>query len=102
MKLNSGKKTERYDKALRQVGSFETVEGFWRIYNHLLRPNDLPKLTDHHLFKDGIKPMWEDPANKMGGQWLIRLKKGIASKYWEELVSLCLALSFSIHHSIYS
>lgn len=35
------------------------VQGFWRLYNHLVRPNDLPNTMDYHLFKTGIKPMWE-------------------------------------------
>lgn len=35
------------------------VEGFWRLYNHMMRPNDLPNTMDYHLFKTGIKPMWE-------------------------------------------
>ena len=30
---------------------------------------------DYSLFKKGIKPMWEDDANKIGGRWLINLDK---------------------------
>ena len=30
--------------------------------------------------------MWEDPNNKEGGKWLIRLKKGILSVVWERLI----------------
>lgn len=41
---------------------------------------------DYHLFKTDIKPMWEDPANRKGGKWMIRVRKGIASRYWEDLV----------------
>ena len=52
----------------------------------MVRPNDLPNTSDYHLFKEGIKPMWEDDANRWGGKWLVRLKKGLASKYWEDLV----------------
>ena len=25
-----------------------------------------------HLFKDGIKPMWEDEQNKNGGKWVFQ------------------------------
>jgi translation initiation factor 4E len=32
----------------------------------------------------GVKPTWEDPINSKGGKWIIRLKKGLASRYWEE------------------
>ena len=30
--------------------------------------------------------MWEDPNNKAGGKWLIRLKKGILNIVWERLI----------------
>lgn len=35
------------------------IEGYWKYYNHLVRPHDLPNTSDYHLFKEGIKPMWE-------------------------------------------
>lgn len=35
------------------------IEGYWKYYNHLVRPHDLPNTADYHLFKEGIKPMWE-------------------------------------------
>lgn len=35
------------------------VEQFWRFYSHLVRPGDLSGHSDFHLFKEGIKPMWE-------------------------------------------
>ena len=36
-----------------------TVEGFWRHYQWLKRPSTLALQSDYHLFKEGIKPMWE-------------------------------------------
>lgn len=30
--------------------------------------------------------MWEDPANANGGKWILRLRKGLASRMWEKLV----------------
>jgi translation initiation factor 4E len=35
---------------------------------------------DYHLFKEGIKPAWEDTHNARGGLWMMRLKKGLASR----------------------
>ena len=35
------------------------VEQFWRFYSHMVRPGDLTGHSDFHLFKEGIKPMWE-------------------------------------------
>ena len=50
------------------------------------RVASLPTGFDYHLFQEGIKPMWEDPNNKAGGKWLIRLKKGILNIVWERLI----------------
>lgn len=32
------------------------------------------------------RPVWEDPLNISGGKWIIRLKKGVADRIWEDLV----------------
>ncbi|KAF0688384.1 Aste57867_20004 [Aphanomyces stellatus] len=99
MKKNSGK-TESYEKSIKELGEFRTVQGFWRVYNHLIRPNDLPNTTDYHLFKAGIKPMWEDAANRRGGKWMIRIRKGIASRYWEDLVLAIVGEQFDVGNEI--
>ena len=56
------------------------------MYSHLKRPSALPTVSDYHFFKDGIRPVWEDDENKHGGKWIMRLKKGVADRYWEELL----------------
>jgi len=33
-------------------------------------PSQLPLGTDYYLFREGIKPSWEDPMNVNGGRWL--------------------------------
>lgn len=38
------------------------------------------------MFRQGVRPVWEDAANINGGKWIVRLKKGLASRYWENLV----------------
>jgi translation initiation factor 4E len=43
-------------------------------------------VSDYHFFKEGIRPVWEDDENKRGGKWIMRLKKGVADRYWEELL----------------
>lgn len=43
--------------------------------------------TDYLLFHSQIRrPIWEDPLNIDGGKWIIRLRKGIADRLWEDLV----------------
>lgn len=63
-----------------------TAQDFWRVYKHLKRPSQLPAVSDYHFFKDGIRPVWEDEENKRGGKWIMRLKKGVADRYWENLL----------------
>merc|ERR1712020_634215 len=82
------------------IGSFTTCEHFWHIYSHLVRPGDLTTHSDFHLFKQGIKPMWEDEANKFGGKWIVRLRKGLASRCWENLVLAMLGEQFMVGEEI--
>ena len=35
------------------------VEQFWSYYSYMVRPGDLPGNSNVHLFKHGIRPMWE-------------------------------------------
>ena len=45
-------------------------------------------MLNAHLYSIGL--IFQDDANKEGGKWILRLRKGIASRYWENLVrSFC-------------
>lgn len=48
-----------YEDNIKHLGSFSSVEQFWSHYCHLARPSELPPHSDIHIFKMGIKPMWE-------------------------------------------
>ncbi len=56
--------------------------------------------SDLHLFREGIKPAWEDPNNCKGGHWTIRLKKGLTSYYWEELLFAIIGEQFDVGNEI--
>jgi translation initiation factor 4E len=75
-----------YEDNIKRIAEFSTVEGFWGSYCHLSRASTLPNPTDLHLFKEGIRPLWEDAANRSGGKWIIRFKKLVSGRYWEDLV----------------
>lgn len=62
-----------YFQSLTMVGQCTTVEQWWGMYSHLTRPDDLPNDTSFHLFKVGVRPMWEDGTNINGGKW-VRLR----------------------------
>ncbi|KAG1864141.1 eukaryotic translation initiation factor 4E class I [Suillus subalutaceus] len=60
---------------IKRVVSFDSVEEFWGLYNHIVPPSQLPQKANYYLFKEGIIPAWEDEANKHGGKWSIQLPK---------------------------
>lgn len=60
---------ESYTEQVKKIGSFSTVEDFWKFYQHMVRPDKLPEGTTFYAFADGVKPMWEDPANVGGGRF---------------------------------
>jgi translation initiation factor 4E len=79
-----------YEKTIHAMCHCSTAEEFMTVYSYLKRPSTLPIMSEYHFFKYGIRPIWEDEVNKEGGKWVIRIKKGVADRYWELLV---LALS---------
>jgi len=66
--------SEEYEAGLTVIGDFDTVESFCRYFNWLKPPSKLEKNSNYHLFKKGIKPMWEDEANANGGKWVLTMK----------------------------
>jgi len=60
---------------LLDVTQFDTVEDFWALYNHIELASHLNSGSDYSVFKQGIRPMWEDERNKAGGRWLFTFNK---------------------------
>ncbi|KAK9238713.1 translation initiation factor eIF 4e-like domain-containing protein [Lipomyces kononenkoae] len=86
MHRSPGVKISDYEKATKEISSFSTAEDFWRLYSYLARPSSLPYTSEYHLFKTGVRPVWEDPTNVNGGKWILKLKKGTGSVTWESLL----------------
>jgi len=86
-------KTKSWEANQREIITFNTVEDFWALYNHIELASRLGAGCDYSLFKEGIRPMWEDERNKRGGRWLINLDKkqrgSCLDNFWLEVV-LCL------------
>nr|QBH73404.1 eukaryotic translation initiation factor 4e [Thermobia domestica] len=82
-----------WEENQREITSFDTVEDFWGLYNHIKAASELRQGCDYSLFKKGVRPMWEDEANKHGGRWLINLEKKQRTldldNFWLEIL-LCL------------
>lgn len=88
-------KSSDYEKSIQPVCKFSSAQEFWKVFSHLKRPSNLPTVSDYNLFKHGIRPVWEDEENKRGGKWIMRLKKGVADRYWEELLMAIVGNQFS-------
>ncbi|KAG0369851.1 hypothetical protein BGZ54_008679 [Gamsiella multidivaricata] len=77
-------KTDSETSALLQ----RRVELFARYFNWIEKPHKMENNSNYHLFKDGIKPMWEDPANANGGRWIVTLldkNSELLDRCWMEL-----------------
>lgn len=53
------------------------------------------------MFKEGIKPMWEDENNVKGGRWLVVVDKQkrtqLLDHYWLELLMAIIGEQFEEH-----
>ncbi|KAG9037527.1 hypothetical protein FRB95_005109 [Tulasnella sp. JGI-2019a] len=86
-KALGNKAAVNYEEGIKKVAAFSSVESFWSLQTHLHTPSSLAPTTDYLLFHSGVRrPVWEDPLNQYGGKWIIRLRKGIADRLWEDLV----------------
>lgn len=63
---------KNWDANLNKIATFDTVEDFWALFNNILEPSRLDVGSAYHLFKEGIMPKWEDPANDKGGKWVMQ------------------------------
>ena len=101
-----GNKITNYEEGIKKISPFSSVrlspsatnfaitsltptqvESFWSLWTHLQPPSNLVPTTDYLLFHSGVRrPVWEDPLNLSGGKWIIRLKKGVSDRIWEDLI----------------
>jgi translation initiation factor 4E len=84
-------------EGLKEVMSVGTVEEFWRMYNNIKTPNDMPAGTDYCLFKEGIEPKWEDPEHKVGGYFTVQLlgvEAEVFNKMWLHSLLACIGADF--------
>lgn len=77
MHRSPNEKVTDYLASTHQDQSFTTVEEFWSIYAHLKPVSELPFISDHLLFWQNVKPIWEDPVNSLGGKWVVWFPRGL-------------------------
>jgi translation initiation factor 4E len=79
-------KNNDWEKSIQAVWKLSLANDLWKVYRKMMRPSKLQPVSDYHVFKEGIRPVWEDEENKRGGKWIMRVKKGVADHYWEWLL----------------
>ena len=75
-----------YETQVKKIHEFDTVEDFWCIFQHLRKPDSCKPGIEFMMFKEPIKPMWEDEYNKNGGKISIKLRKEFTTIIWEEMI----------------
>ena len=77
--------SNNYDKNSCCIGSFFSIEDFWRYYNNYPKPSEIffdgkckpliknpdREVASLSLFRAGIEPKWEDVKNRSGGETII-------------------------------
>lgn len=100
--------TEGYAKATRKIATIGNASEFWRVFLALPQPSELLEggrivreaengATQHidtlMIFREGVKPEWEDPKNKHGGHFQYQFRPGSVvgpplqvDEYWNNLI----------------
>ncbi|XP_050342958.1 eukaryotic translation initiation factor 4E1-like [Nymphalis io] len=67
-------KNKVWEENLVKLTTFDTVEDYWSLYHHMKCPTELEQGQEYAVFKNDIRPMWEDQANRSGGRWIINFE----------------------------
>lgn len=88
-----------YEERLVKLLDITDVQHFWELHNNFPVDTMLRLRDSVHLFKKGVKPLWEDPRNVRGGAWTFRVPKEQAPEFWKHL---CLAaIGESLQGAVY-
>lgn len=101
---SSDGKAAQYSDATHKVAPFSTVQDFWKLWNHMPQPSELLEqkrmvreqpdglhvIDAIMIFRDNIRPEWEDKMNQSGGHLQFQLKPNIGGgqidEYWNNIV----------------
>jgi len=104
MQSSDGKANQHYSDATHKVAPFSTVQDFWKLWNHMPQPSELLEqkrmvreqsdglhvIDAIMIFRDNIRPEWEDKMNSTGGHFQFQLKPNVGGgqidEYWNNIV----------------
>ncbi|KAI8093337.1 translation initiation factor eIF 4e-like domain-containing protein, partial [Halteromyces radiatus] len=103
---NPGKKanTQSWSQNLKEIVSMDAVEDFWGVYNNIVKVDRLDLSSNYHLFKKGVRPEWEDPANAKGGKFSIQFPRNrtgeAINNYWLHTILAMIGEQFAYEDEI--
>lgn len=87
-----------------KIATFDTVQGFWAIYQHLKLPSFLRYHHDYYVFRSGIEPQWETEENIDGGRFVVEITKKDRNSFlnstWLETLLILINEEFADHSNI--
>jgi hypothetical protein len=84
------KSVKEWEDRLTTITTFTVAESFWQVHNNMRPASDMTNETgDIYLFRDSIKPEWEDSMNAGGGRWILMPDISKVDETWTR-ISLCL------------
>lgn len=75
---------KEFSQSLIKIADVSNVDEFWEVFQHIKKPNRCKVGTDYHIFKQGIRPMWEDSNNR--GKFSVLLTWDYSNYIWEEVI----------------
>lgn len=101
---STGGSNSQYSDATHKVSDFSTVQAFWKLWNHMPQPSELLEqkrmvreqpdglhvIDAIMIFRENVRPEWEDKMNANGGHFQFQLKPntggGQIDEYWNNIV----------------
>lgn len=77
---------------LKHIIVIGTVEDFWCVINNIPIASELVMGSNYHLFREGVRPEWEDVGNKNGGKWVCPVQRKERAKLDESWLNVMTAM----------
>lgn len=109
-----------YQDCTKPLAAFNSVQGFWQLWNKLPQPSDLlgqksmTRISEDGscrvvdalmIFRENISPMWEDPMNAEGGHFEYKIFPGDyppsqIDEFWNNIVLAIIGSNLKCFHII--
>jgi len=93
--LGPGLTVEEYASSLCNLGSFHSIQNFWRWVNNLPPTCKLGPRTSYHVMKQNVRPLWEDDENVNGGTFTFKVSKAESDAVWLRVLLAIVGEQFS-------